>query len=158
MALVRYLFVYGTLLSAARGPMGRLERARLGREGEVVSAAAMRGRLYDLGGFPGLIPAGDPDNDPGAGLVWGELVRLRAPATSFLWLDRYEGVVAPGEGVDAPYLRTPVAVEVAPAGGEGGPTAGGTAPAARRLQAWVYLYRHSVAGRRAIGSGNWLER
>jgi gamma-glutamylcyclotransferase (GGCT)/AIG2-like uncharacterized protein YtfP len=48
-----HLFVYGTLRSEARHPMHRV----LKRYGEFVGVGRVRGKLYDLGKFPGAVPA-----------------------------------------------------------------------------------------------------
>lgn len=71
------LLVYGTLM---RGfPLHRLLEGRAAFVGE----GAVRGGLYDLGAYPGAVPAGN-------GLIRGEVYRVRDPA---LWsvLDSAEG-------------------------------------------------------------------
>jgi gamma-glutamylcyclotransferase (GGCT)/AIG2-like uncharacterized protein YtfP len=72
-----YLFVYGTLMSRARGALGASQRARLGRDGTSLGAAT-------IAGAP---PAG---ND----VVHGELFRLDRPDGIISWLDSYEGIPA----------------------------------------------------------------
>ncbi|MCL4766872.1 MAG: gamma-glutamylcyclotransferase [Hyphomicrobiaceae bacterium] len=129
--MAQHLFVYGTLLSGARNPMG----VRLGREGRLVGPAAIKGRLYDLGRYPALVEAGPDDRE-----VHGEVYALTSPEASLRWLDAYEGIV-PGREGSCDYERVERTLRLA-AGGE--------------LAAWVYLYRASVHGRRAIDSGRWL--
>src|SRR5688572_534590 len=87
MARCDHLFVYGTLMSAARSRLGRGERARLFREGRSLGAAFARGRLYDLGRYPGMTDPHGPRE-----LVHGEVVLLDDPSRSFSWLDEYEGL------------------------------------------------------------------
>lgn len=128
--MVQHLFVYGTLMSGAGHPMG----ARLGREGRLVGAATIKGRLYDLGEYPALVGAGHGDND-----VHGEAYVLTSPAL-FDWLDAYEGIVP---GRECEYERVERTIRL-----EDG----------RELTAWVYLYRAPVSGRRLIESGRWLSR
>ena len=79
MARCDHLFVYGTLMSAAKSRLGRGERARLFREGRSLGAAFARGRLYDLGRYPGMTDPHGPRE-----LVHGEVVRLDDPSRSFL--------------------------------------------------------------------------
>jgi gamma-glutamylcyclotransferase (GGCT)/AIG2-like uncharacterized protein YtfP len=71
------LLVYGTLM---RGfPLHRLLEGRAAFAG----AGAVRGKLYDLGAYPGAVPAG-------SGLIRGEVYEVSDPA---LWrvLDSAEG-------------------------------------------------------------------
>ena len=79
MARCDHLFVYGTLMSAAKSRLGRGERARLFREGRSLGAAFARGRLYDLGRYPGMTDPHGPRE-----LVHGEVVRLDDPSRVFL--------------------------------------------------------------------------
>jgi gamma-glutamylcyclotransferase (GGCT)/AIG2-like uncharacterized protein YtfP len=72
------LATYGTLMRS----FGRHEQLGVGGWLAFVTRCRWRGRLYDLGSFPGAVP--------GPGTVHGELFRLRDPQ---VWgvLDRYEG-------------------------------------------------------------------
>ena len=75
--MTNFLFAYGTLIPR--------EEARLASEGWVQDA--VRGRLYDLGAYPGLVDL----DDPCAGWVEGyvrpvTIEELEGP------LDRYEDV------------------------------------------------------------------
>jgi gamma-glutamylcyclotransferase (GGCT)/AIG2-like uncharacterized protein YtfP len=117
-----HLFVYGTLRRGA--PMHGL----LERDVAWVGAARIRGRLYDLGPFPGLTDGGRND------FVQGELYRIAArdPAQLLDALDRYEGRA---------FSR--VVREVEPAEGAA-------------LEAFVYLFAGSLRGRRRIASGDYL--
>ena len=125
----QFLFVYGTLMSTAASALGTGERVRLASVARNLGPATVHGRLYDLGGYPGLVDA------PGA-LVEGEVVRLAAG--EFRWLDRYEGVGAD----EAEYER----------GLRPARLAGGTL-----VSAWVYLYRGPTAGLMPIESGRWRD-
>lgn len=81
---IRYLFVYGTLRKA----FGHEMHHRLERAARCIGNAAVRGALYDLGSYPGLVISGDD-----VGVVEGEVYALdpdRAQAT-LADLDRYEG-------------------------------------------------------------------
>jgi gamma-glutamylcyclotransferase (GGCT)/AIG2-like uncharacterized protein YtfP len=127
-----HLFVYGTLLSGARHPMG----ARLAREARLLGDATIRGRLYDLGRYPGLVEAEDAD-----GLVHGEVYTLNSPAASLLWLDLYEGISKDVARND--YERRERTVRL---------TSGGD------MTAWVYLYRAPVRGLSPIADGRWTGR
>jgi gamma-glutamylcyclotransferase (GGCT)/AIG2-like uncharacterized protein YtfP len=71
------LFTYGTLMRGYG-----LHRV-LGRHAEFVGIATARGRLLDLGRYPGVVD--------GAGRVTGEVYRLRDPQV-LPDLDRAEGV------------------------------------------------------------------
>ena len=55
----RYLFVYGTLMSGARGALGTQQRLRLARESDSLGPASLHfARLYDLGRYPGVKDVG----------------------------------------------------------------------------------------------------
>jgi gamma-glutamylcyclotransferase (GGCT)/AIG2-like uncharacterized protein YtfP len=125
-----YLFVYGTLLSAAGHPMG----ARLRRESRLVGEASMPGRLYRISQYPGLV-------EEAAAQPWvaGEVYALNHPAASLTWLDAYEGIV-PEAGARNEYERVERLVRLV---------------SGEELTAWVYLYRQPVAGLQVIASGRW---
>ena len=130
--MTSHIFVYGTLLSGARHPMG----ARLARESQILGEATIQGRLYNLGRYPGLVESGDP-----ADVVHGEVYALNSPATTLAWLDAYEGISS--HAADNEYERCERAVRLA-SGAE--------------VTAWVYLYRAPVTGRAAIAGGRWTSR
>jgi gamma-glutamylcyclotransferase (GGCT)/AIG2-like uncharacterized protein YtfP len=84
---VPYLFAYGTLRKACGHEMHRV----LEHAARCIGKATVRGALYDLGSYPGLVIAGDDVE-----LVRGEVYALdpdRAQAT-LADLDRYEGCAA----------------------------------------------------------------
>jgi gamma-glutamylcyclotransferase (GGCT)/AIG2-like uncharacterized protein YtfP len=125
------LFVYGSLLSRVRHPMG----ARLRREARLLGEATIQGRLYSLGRYPGMVEAADSSRR-----VWGEVYQLKSPASSLAWLDDYEGIV-PGKPERSPYERVERPVQLV--SGEG-------------IAAWVYLYRKSVRTRPEVIGGYWV--
>lgn len=94
-----------------------------------VSTCQIRGRLYDLGSFPGAVPG--PDT------VYGELFRVR---TANVWnvLDRYEGY-SPTDEDGSLFLRRKVDLQ---------------SPNDQR--AWVYWYNGRPEGRPRVPSGDWL--
>ena len=73
------LFVYGTLRRGSNNRFARL----LAEKAEYLSAAQVRGCLYDFGRYPGA--------RPGDGLIIGEIFQLREPAMTLAVLDDYEG-------------------------------------------------------------------
>ena len=136
------LFVYGTL---RRGCMGEPAR-RLAGESDWLGMAHVQGRLYRIGGYPGLRMSeqdNGPDSWPGWGTVTGDLIRLHNPAITLDWLDAYEEV---GGAFPEPweYRRVVTAVTVA---GDEQPI---TTPA------WTYVYNWPVDGLEHIAGGNWL--
>jgi gamma-glutamylcyclotransferase (GGCT)/AIG2-like uncharacterized protein YtfP len=125
-----HLFVYGTLMSSASGPMGTEPRARLHRESRSLGTATMPGRLVDLGAYPGLIaPAA------AAELVHGEALALGDAAATWPWLDAYEGMAPDGE-----YSR-----ELRPARLDSGAT----------LDCHVYVFIGAVGARPILSTGRW---
>lgn len=130
------LFVYGTLLTRARGELGADMRARLKETSTSLGAATIPGRLFDMGTYPVMIAAAAPSDT-----VHGEVLRLRDPEAVFVWLDPYEGIT-PGHRRQGEYerVRRPVRLHT----GE-------------ELTVWVYLYVASISGLPAIHGGRWEE-
>jgi gamma-glutamylcyclotransferase (GGCT)/AIG2-like uncharacterized protein YtfP len=78
------LFVYGTLRKERNHQMYRV----LARYAIYVGDGSIRGELYDLGEYPGvMLPENCPDT------VFGEVYELRSQNASQAWreLDEYEG-------------------------------------------------------------------
>jgi gamma-glutamylcyclotransferase (GGCT)/AIG2-like uncharacterized protein YtfP len=121
-----HLFVYGTLRPDASDPLGRRARQRLSAEGGPVGTAHVRGRLYDLGRYPGLWTGPGP-----ARRVTGHVIRLDSPQKTFAWLDQYEG----GE-----YARRRETVALA---------------CCDPLECWLYALRRMPEAR-LLDSGDWL--
>lgn len=123
------LFVYGTLMSHTGTPKAR----QLMAEADSLGPATIAGRLYRIDWYPGLVP--------GDGRVHGELVRLRDPAASLVWLDAYEGIV-PGDIAqnrnEYERVRRPVTL----ANGDS-------------MQAWVYLYVRDLGASQPVADGRW---
>jgi gamma-glutamylcyclotransferase (GGCT)/AIG2-like uncharacterized protein YtfP len=78
----RSLFVYGTLRSGSKNRHSR----ELAQEAEPLGPARMRGRLYRVASYPGMILSDETDE-----WVVGEVFELRDPETILPVLDRYEG-------------------------------------------------------------------
>jgi gamma-glutamylcyclotransferase (GGCT)/AIG2-like uncharacterized protein YtfP len=125
-----HLFVYGSLMSTARHPMGD----RLRAEAQLIGAATMQGRLYRVSWYPGVAESADPEQR-----VHGELYALENPAHALAWLDAYEGV-APGSRDPGEYERAERMVRLA---------------SGRESSAWVYLYRKDVTGLSLVTDGRW---
>ncbi len=101
--------------------------------GRHLGAAALRGRLLDLGGYPGLVEAARSTD-----WVSGDLYALACPVPSLRALDRYER--GAGWRGAAEYARVRRRVRVG----------------RRWRSAWVYLYVGSVLGKRRIAAGDYL--
>ena len=131
-AMHKHLFVYGTLMtSAADAKLGKQQRARLQREGTSLGEATIKGRLHDLGRYPALVASANA-------VAHGEVFRLANPFSSFLWLDKYEGVVPGRETNEYERVVRPVWL----ASGE-------------EISAWVYLYLDEVPLKSHIAGGRW---
>ena len=76
-----HLFVYGTL---RRDPQGKINRI-LTRNAEFLGEATLRGKLFRVGFYPGLVPSDDPKD-----IVYGEVYKLRRPDFILPILDEYE--------------------------------------------------------------------
>ncbi len=116
------LFVYGTLLDAARldAVLGGVTAWR------DAGPATVAGILYDAGEFPALRLCADPRRR-----VPGRLIEFAEPAAALARIDVYEDVA----GTGGLFARTRCRVRLA----RGGTTA-----------AWVYVYVRRVRGLRRI--------
>ncbi len=117
------LFVYGTLRRRSRHPMHEV----LCAHADFVGAGTFRGKLYDLGAFPGAV-ASDQSPDQ----VRGEIYALRDPQRILPALDAYEA-----QG----FRREIVAIR-----SEAGAT----------LRCWIYLYDRPVSRSSLISSGDYI--
>jgi len=122
------LFVYGTLLEP-----GNPFAAYLSRHCSFLAHGKIKGKLYDVGDYPGLIL------DPTADDVWGSVYLLQRD-NILIELDRYEGV-GPDEEQPELYVRLLLAVA----------TAGGW------VDAWAYVYNRPVDNLTQIACGDYLE-
>lgn len=94
----------------------------------------MRGRLYQLGGYPGLVPTSEPD-----AWVQGEVYVLENPSELLVRLDEYEGC-GPDSGKPHEFVRDQR--EAVLETGESD-------------LVWVYIYKGAIAGRDEILSGDY---
>ena len=126
------LFVYGTLRENSRNDAFHL----LARDATFVGRARMKGRLYDLGEYPGLVASSGAD-----AWVRGELYSLEKPEEALSRLDCYEGC-GPDAAKPHDFKRVELDAEL-----ETGET----------IRAWVYVYEGSIEGKHEITSGDYLE-
>ena len=127
----QYLFVYGTLMNTFESPMTKLisENSTYWGEGTV------RGRLYDLGNYPGLVIGEQTET-----LVGGQIFGLLDPGKVLDLLDRYEGLdpLRPDRGE---YRREKISVLTAE-----GP-----------FTCWAYLYNGNPKHLKVIPGGNYVD-
>jgi gamma-glutamylcyclotransferase (GGCT)/AIG2-like uncharacterized protein YtfP len=126
------LFVYGSLRRDAPGGRHDLLAGRA----RYLEAARIRGRLYDLGSYPGLVRAPGRDD-----WVRGELYLLAARQV-LAELDEYEGY-DPGNRAASPFVRVLDSVSL---------------DSGRGTRAWVYEFTGPTARRPRILSGDYLLR
>jgi gamma-glutamylcyclotransferase (GGCT)/AIG2-like uncharacterized protein YtfP len=127
------VFVYGTLMSGFDHPMSRL----LAAGADLLGPATVRGRLFMITHYPGLLHSDDAGD-----VVHGELYRLRDVDKLMAALDDYECV---GEGHETPTLYVREVVPV-------------TLRDGRVIEAWTYIYNRRVDEAKRIVSGKFLEK
>ena len=123
------LFAYGTLIPGCEPAHMSPVCSRMERIGD----ATVRGTLYDLGSFPGVVVEGE-------GMVRGVL--LRVPRDAWAALDAYEGCPLPGgDGGLFERIRTTAHLATGEA-----------------LNCWLYVYARDVGNRTPVASGDWRRR
>lgn len=106
----------------------------LAGSGAFLGEARIRGDLYDVGGYPGMVA--------GEGLVCGTLYRIDDPLI-VPEIDAFEDII-PGEEAESLYRREQHPVLNA----DGAPTG---------QTAWVYVFNKPLAEDPKIESGDWLK-
>jgi len=130
----QYLFVYGTLRESA----GHSMHAVLARSAAFAGRATVRGTLYSLGEYPGLVPSQD-----GTELVQGEVYEIEEAAVerTLAIFDDYEGL-GPGDPLPHQYRRELVTTVL---------------DDGRKVSAWAYILNRPLEGLRRIDSGDFVE-
>lgn len=123
---VERIFVYGTLRRGA-------SNAHRLQGGRWCAAAVLRGRLYRVSWYPGLVP------DEAGRAVCGDLWEVPTPMLAEL--DAFEGL-PPGAMCGAEYERRRVEVEHVDGS---------------RAEAWVWVWRAATESLVELESGDWLE-
>lgn len=124
------LFVYGTLMQPTNSAMSQYLQQRA----EKPQPGRIKGRLYDLGSYPGLVYDADGEEE-----VYGEVYQLHHPAETLRTLDTYEGIPSRPTGRES-YRRALVPVLV---------TTG-------TVWCWTYLYQGDCQSLLRIQGGNYL--
>lgn len=125
-----YLFVYGTLLNEQNEFAIYLKQ-----NCKFYAHGKFKGKLYDLGEYPGAIL-----DESGVNYIYGDILELKNTIDVLKNIDKYEGF---GEDEEQPnlFVREMIGVE----------TDNGL------INCWVYLYNLPVDGFRLIESGNYSE-
>jgi pyruvate carboxylase len=97
------------------------------RHGIFLGTGIFQGKLYDLGRYPGAVPSRKKTD-----LVTGEIYRLQNPKEVFDILDEYEG---------PRFKRAQVTI---------------FCEEETQILCSIYLYTHSISGRRIISSGDYV--
>ena len=129
----RHLFVYGTL-TPSRAPA---EISAAVRRLKRVGAGSVRGRLYDLGEYPGAVLSRTFPS-----VIKGEVFELPEDQQVLDSIDTYEGF-DPGHPRGSLFLRQRWPVTLADG---------------RRITCWVYTYNRKPADARVIASGSYSKR
>jgi len=124
------VFFYGTLMSGFK----RRGRDRIDSKLTPVGRGWIHAALFDLGLYPGAIPASDSK-------VWGELHRMTDSDAVLRELDVIEGFTA-GEPDASLYVRAEAPV---------------TLQDGTLETAWTYFYNAPLGGAQRIESGDYLD-
>jgi gamma-glutamylcyclotransferase (GGCT)/AIG2-like uncharacterized protein YtfP len=126
----RYLFVYGTLLAN-----GNRYAAYLQLHCKLIGEGKFKGRLYDIGEYPGAV--NDIENDQ---FVYGSIYLMDDAIKVLSVIDEYEGIGA-NDPEPHEYARRLTNIE----------TENGI------VTCWVYIYKWPVEGKFQIMNGNYLQ-
>lgn len=127
------LFVYGTL----RNNYGHKLYDILRDNFELIGKAVIKGKLFDIGRYPGAV-IGKSDNNK----IIGELYQARnseAIGPALRKLDKYEGYDA--QDSSSEYIRKRKFVRL---------------KNGKKVLSWVYLYNRPVKNKRLIESGDYI--
>lgn len=127
--LMNLIFFYGTLM---RG-FDRHRRSKVDDQLAFVGHGSIAAALFDLGLYPGAVPATD-------GSVRGEVHEMRDPEAVLAALDEFEGTKMQ-EPATSLYTRERVPV---------------TLDDGRVVEAWVYFYNAPIGRAPRIPSGDYL--
>lgn len=126
------LFVYGSLLHNFKSAIGDFLKLHT----RFLGAVYVRGVLFDLGHYPGLVLSSNSQQ-----LVYGHLLQLFEPEQVFITLDKYEGI-----NHDAPreseYYRGLIHLENNTLNID---------------HCWTYIYNLPTRGLKEIPGGNYAE-
>jgi gamma-glutamylcyclotransferase (GGCT)/AIG2-like uncharacterized protein YtfP len=131
--MTQHLFVYGTLSPRHAPP----EIAATVRRLRPVGQATVRGRLYDLGKYPGAVL-----NEKSRSLIRGEVFELPEDQSTLTSLDNYEGF-EPGKRNSSLFLRRAYPV---------------TMDDGKRVRCWVYVYNGTMKDALPVRNGRYLRR
>lgn len=124
---MEYLFTYGTLLSGFKHEV----LTSISKYVTLVGPATIKGALYDLGDYPGLVE--EPNGE-----VQGELYSIQEPELVFKVLDEYEGLDAP----NPEYQRVKKVIFL---------------PGGNEIESWVYIcIKRITAEHQQIKDGDYL--
>lgn len=127
--MVDLLFTYGTLMQDFNSQITHLLR----RQSRFLGEGYIRGRLYDLGAYPGLVY--DPSSRQ---QVRGEIYKLLYPDSLLSRLDEYE-MIDPARPMENEYRRSLVPIW----------------SKEQELACWTYLFQLSTAPFLEITSGDY---
>ncbi len=128
-----HIFVYGTLSPGNAPP----EIADTVNRLRPVGSASVRGRLYDLGEYPGAVLS-----EKSRTLIRGEVFELPGDLNTLTALDDYEGF-EPHKPGSSLFLRRARAV---------------TMDDGKRVRCWVYIYNGTTKGALPLRSGRYSRR
>ncbi len=125
-----FLFVYGTLLHDIQSMIAN----HLRTHSRLLGPGLVKGRLYDLGRYPGLV--WDPNADT---MVAGQVFQMEEPESILKTLDEYEGITN-DYLVQSEYRRELIPVILRQ----------------KELYCWCYLFAGDTDGLPIIESGDYL--
>ncbi len=125
--------MYGTLRTGFTHPV----KLEIKDDVEWIGESAIRGRLYDIGKYPGALRATDHKSV----VIKGEVLKIKHPKKVLRILDQYEGYDHRNPGASEYYREQETL----------------TLPNGKEIKAWVYWYNFPVKGKRRIRHKDYLD-
>ena len=126
----QFLFVYGTLLQP-----GNEFAAYLNKHCKFIGDGRIRGRLYDIGQYPGAVIGNTEER-----YIHGSIFMMDDPETILKVVDDYEGI---GELYNHPHEYIRELVDIFTDNGD--------------INCWIYLYNLPVAAYNEVTTGDYIQ-
>ena len=129
--MLEYLFIYGSLIT---GSGNRTIDRCIQNKCQQLGEATIKGKLFDLGDYPGAVPGHHRHN------IHGQLIKLIKPAKTLALLDHYEAYY-PDNLKQSEFIRERTEAKLKEDG--------------KTLLCWTYWYNRKISRGKEITTGDY---